>query len=148
MRCREMLRRLTGPATLTGVVVVGLVFCGRTHAAREPARLPTKGVTIAGDTILLSDKAREAIGLTTAKIEFGDIHRTVTVNARVELPWYAQAIITSLVPGKVTQVLVRPGEVVTPGQQLARVVSSELESLQLALLQARAEAALARKLVD
>jgi hypothetical protein len=50
---------------------------------------------------MLSDKAREAIGLTTEKIEFGDIHRTVTVNARVELPWHAQAMITSLVPGKI-----------------------------------------------
>ena len=148
MRRREIWRRLTGPATLTGVVAVALVFCGRTHAHENHAPLPTKGVTIAGDTIMLSDKAREAIGLTTAKIEFGDIHRTVTVNARVELPWYAQAMITSLVPGKITQVLVRPGEAVAPGQELARVVSSELESLQLTLLQARSEAALAQKLVD
>ena len=86
--------------------------------------------------------------MTTAKIAFGDIHRKVTVNARVELPWHSQAMITSLVPGKISQVLVRPGEAVTPGQELARVASSELESLQLALLRAGAEAALARKLVD
>ena len=103
---------------------------------------------IAGDTIMLSDKAREAIGLTTAKIEFGDIHRVVTVNARVEIPWNSQTMITSLVPGKIAHVLVRPGEVVVPGQELARVVSGELESLQLTLLQARAEAALAARLFD
>jgi RND family efflux transporter MFP subunit len=52
------------------------------------------------------------------------------------------------VSGKVERVLVRPGETVAPGQELARVVSAELETLQLALLQAQAEVALARKLVD
>jgi len=117
-------------------------------AHENHAPLPTKGVTVAGDTIMLSDKAREAIGLTTAKIEFGDIHRTVTVNARVELPWHAQAMITSLVPGKVDRVLVRPGETVVPGQELARLISPELERLQLELLQAKVQVELARKLVD
>jgi membrane fusion protein, heavy metal efflux system len=117
-------------------------------AHENHAPLPTKGVTVAGDTIMLSDKAREAIGLTTAKIEFGDIHRTVTVNARVELPWHAQAMITSLVPGKIDSVLVRPGETVAPGQELARVVSTELKTLQLELVQAKAQVDLARQLVD
>lgn len=117
-------------------------------AHENHAPLPTKGVTIAGDTIMLSDKAREAIGLTTAKIEFGDIHRTVTVNARVELPWHAQAMITSLVSGKIDAVLVRPGETVAPGQELARVVSTELKTLQVEWLQAKAQADLVRKLVD
>jgi cobalt-zinc-cadmium efflux system membrane fusion protein len=117
-------------------------------AHENHAPLPTKGVTIAGDTIMLSDKARQAIGLTTDKVKFDDIHRTVTVNARVELPWHAQAMITSLVAGKIDRVLVRPGETVAPGQELARVVSTELASLQLALLQARAEVGLARKMLD
>lgn len=117
-------------------------------AHENHAPLPTKGVTIAGDTIMLSDKAREAIGLTTAKIEFGDIRRTVESNARVELPWHGQAMITSLVAGKIEQVLVRPGETVAPGQELARVVSPELESLQLAMLRDQAEVDLARRLVD
>ncbi len=120
----------------------------QTAAHENHAPLPTKGVTIAGDTIMLSDKAREAIGLTIAKIQFGDIHRTVTVNARVELPWHAQAMITSLVPGKIDAVLVRPGETVAPGQELARVVSTELKMLQVEWLQAKAQADLARKLVD
>ena len=148
MGCRDKLRKTTGRAAWIGSIVGALLFCSRAHAHENHAPLPTKGVTIAGDTIMLSDKAREAIGLTTAKIVFGDIHRKVTVNARVELPWYTQAMITSLVPGKISHVLVRPGEAVTPGQELARVASSELESLQLALLQAGAEAALARKLAD
>ncbi len=127
----------------TAVTLVTHVTAHENHAP-----LPTKGVTIAGDTIMLSDKAREAIGLTTAKIRLDDIHRVVTVNARVDLPWHAQAMITSLVPGKIDRVLVRPGETIVPGQELARVVSAELATLQLDLLQARVQVDLARKLVE
>jgi cobalt-zinc-cadmium efflux system membrane fusion protein len=124
------------------------IVSSQATAHENHAPLPTRGVTVAGDTIMLSDKARTAIGLTTAKIAFGDIHRAVTVNARVELPWHAQAMVTSLVPGKIDRVLVRPGETVVAGQELARVVSTELETLQLDLLQATAQVQLARKLVD
>lgn len=144
-KCLAVIRTLAA-----SVVIAGAAEAIPTYAAAHEnhAPLPTKGVTIAGDTIMLSDKAREAIGLTTAKVQFGDIHRNVTVNAQVELPWDAQAMITSLVPGKIERVLVRPGETVTPGQELARVVSTQLESLQLDLLQARSQLQLARKLVD
>ena len=141
----SVLRGVAASAIVAGAVVAAT---GDVAAHENHAPLPTKGVTIAGDTIMLSDKARAAIGLTTAKIAFGNVHRTVTVNARVELPWHSQAMITSLVPGKIEQVLVRPGETVAAGQELARMTSMELASLQLALLQARGEAALARKLVD
>jgi len=133
------------PALVAGAA---LALLGDALAHENHAPLPTKGVTIAGDTIMLSDKAREAIGLTTAKVQLSDLHRIVTVSARAELPWFAQAMITSLIPGKIEQVLVRPGETVAPGQELARVASLELESLQLALLQARAEVDLAQKLVE
>ena len=125
-----------------------LVVSSQAAAHENHAPLPTKGVTIAGDTVMLSDKAREAIGLTTAKVQLGDIHRAVTVNARVVLPWHAQAMVTSLVPGKIDRVLVRPGETVAPGQELARVVSTDLEMLQLDLIQANMQVDLARKLVD
>ena len=126
MQCRTILTLIRRHAALALVAGAALATSGDVGAHENHAPLPTKGVTIAGDTIMLSDKAREAIGLTTAKVELGDIHRTVTVNARVELPWHAQAMITSLVPGKIDQVLVRPGETVAPGQELARVTSSEL----------------------
>ena len=148
MRLHKILavvRTLVVPAVMAGATVAML---GEVVAHENHAPLPTKGVTIAGDTIMLSDKAREAIGLTTAKVQLSDIHRIVTVNARVELPWHAQAMIASLVPGKIDKVLVRPGETVAAGQELARVVSVELETLQLSLLQAQAGVELARKLVE
>ena len=133
------------PVVMTGAAL--LTAAGAT-AHENHAPLPTKGVTIAGNTIMLSDRAREVIGLTTEKVKFAELHRTVEVNARVELPWQQQAMITSLVPGTIDQVLVRPGETVAPGQQLARVRSAELDSLQLRMLQALTEARLAHKLVE
>lgn len=131
---------------LLGGAILAVATPADAHENHAP--LPTKGVTIAGDTIMLSDKAREAIGLTTEKVRFDELHRIVQVNAKVELPWQQQVMITSLVPGKIDEVLVLPGETVAPGQELARVKSAELESLQLAILQAHAEVQLAQKLVD
>jgi RND family efflux transporter MFP subunit len=97
---------------------------------------------------MISAKGREAIGMTTAKIALGNLSRVVGVNAKVELPWRQQAMISSLVPGKIDRVLVRPGEIVAPGQELARVVSMELESLQSETLQFATEAAIAQRIVD
>jgi len=131
---------------VVGFVVALKPIEGYGHEGHAP--LPTKGVTVAGNNILLSDKARKAIGLTTAKITFGDLHRTVEVNARVELPWSQQSMIASLVPGKIDKVLVRPGETVAADQELARLASMELESLQLAMLKAATEVKLAERLVE
>ena len=138
-------RRVAIAAWLIAVAVA--VGPTASFAHEDHAPLPTKGVTIAGNNVLLSDKARVAIGLTTEKVSLGDLHRTVEVNARVELPWQQQAMITSLVPGKIDQVLVRPGETVAAGQELARVASMEMESLQLTMLQTASELELAERLV-
>ena len=146
------LRRSTPLALNTAIpiLVIGVAAAlgpATALAHENHAPLPTKGVTVAGNNVLLSDKARVAIGLTTAKVTFADLHRTVEVNARVEMPWKQQAMITSLVPGKIDQVLVRPGETVKAGQELARIVSMELEAIQLAMLQAASELDLAQRLV-
>ena len=134
---------------LIAALVSLMAACANLASAHENhAPLPTKGVTVRGDQILISAKGREAIGMTTAKVALANLRRTVRVNAKVELPWQQQAMITCLVPGKIEQVLVRPGETVTRGQELARVVSGELETLQSELLQAATEAGLAKRVVD
>jgi len=148
MRDRQTLP-CTGTAAVLAWIVGAAAFgpaLGFGHEGHAP--LPTKGVTVAGNNILLSDKAREAIGLTTAKVTFANLYRTVEAGANVELPWNRQAMINSLVSGKIDRVLVRPGETVTAGQELARVAGTELESLHLALVQAATEVDLARRLVE
>lgn len=149
MRRHELGTALRVAITLVGVAgaAVGLRL-DALHAHENHAPLPTKGVKVVGDQIMISAKGRQAIGLTTAKITLGNVSRVVSVNARIELPWRQQAMITSLVPGKIDEVLVRPGETVAAGQELARVVSMELESLQSEWLQATTETAFAKRVLD
>ena len=115
------------------------------YAHEGHAALPTKGLTVDGNQLLLSEGARKVIDLQTEKVYLDDIQRVVTCNARVELSWRQQAIVTTQVPGRIAQVMIRPGELVEAGQKLASVESLELEKLQLAMLQADAELALAKE---
>ena len=115
------------------------------HEGHAP--LPTKGATVKGDRLMLSASAAKAIGLRTAKVELAEVRRTVHATCSVELPWTQQAFVTTLIAGRVEQVLVKPGESVTAGQELARISGAELESLQLAMLQATTDKLLASRIL-
>ena len=145
VKCCGMLKRLCRWFAL-GLVVNLSVRPHWTMAHEGHAALPSKGLTVSGDELLLSEGARKAIGLTTAKVTLADLGRTVECNVRVELPSSQQALVTTQVPGRIAEVYVRPGDAVNAGQELARVDSLELESLQLAMLQADTELTLARDL--
>ncbi len=132
---------------LSVVLAILLPLSAAALAHDDHAALPTTGATVQGDLLMLSDSAAKAIGLETAKVRLGEMQRVVRAVGSVDLPWSRQALVTSLIPGKVTEVLVKPGETVTAGQVLARVESVELESLQLALLQASAELAYGTRLL-
>lgn len=137
------------PGLLLAIVSMMLMVRGNLAFAHEGhAALPSKGATVQGDELLLSAPARKAIGLETAKVSLGDLRRVVRARAQVELPWYQQAMITTLVPGRIERVLVRPGETVEAGQELVRVESLELEDLQRDLLRADAELELAERILE
>lgn len=118
------------------------------NAHEGHAALPSTGAMIDGNQLLLSEAARKAIGMETGKVTLADLHDVLRLNARVELPWKQHAMVTTLIPGRIAAVLVKPGEMVVAGQELARVESLELESLQLQMLQAAEEVKLNRKLVE
>ena len=115
------------------------------HEGHAP--LPTKGATVKGDRLMLSASAAKAIGARTAKVELAEVQRIVHATCSVELPWTQQAYVTTLIAGRVEQVLVKPGETVVAGQELARISGAELESLQLAMLQATTDKLLASRLL-
>lgn len=108
-------------------------------------RLPSTGVTVNGNRLLVSPEAEKAIGLTTAMAGLKDLERVVTAHAPIEVPWRQHAFAGTLVKGRVDQVLVQPGERVSAGQELLRVEGLELESLQAELLQFHAQLALASR---
>jgi membrane fusion protein, heavy metal efflux system len=111
------------------------------HEGHEP--LPAKGATVKGDRLTLSASAAKAIGLQTTKVELAAVQRMIRAVGSVELPWSQQAFASTLIAGRVENVLVKPGETVQAGQQLATVAGAELENLQLTLVQAAKERSLA-----
>lgn len=116
------------------------------HEGHAP--LPSKGVTVEGEQLLLSPGAIQAVGLKTVKIGLSDLQRTIRANARVELPWNTQALVTTPVNGRIEEVYVRPGETVEVGQELMRVESLEMATLQLEMLQATSEFGLAERMYE
>lgn len=120
----------------------------RVSAHEGHAALPTKGATVQGNQLLISAKALKAIGVECAKVTLGDLRQVVRARARVELPWYQNAMIATVVPGRIERVSVRPGEIVKAGQELARVESLDLEDFQRDLLRADAELVLAQRICE
>ncbi len=112
------------------------------------AALPSKGATVQGNHLMVTAKALRSLGVELEKVTLRDLRRVVRARARVELPWYQQAMIASLVPGRVERTSVRPGEPIKAGMELARLESLELEDFQRDLLKADAELVLTQKIVE
>lgn len=130
-------------------VVVGIIAGSAPVRAHEGhAALPSTGAIVEGDEVLVSEKAHRGLGLETATVTLESLKRVLHIRADVELPWDGQAMVTTLAPGRVQTMLVKPGETVSAGQELARIESLALETLQLAMLQAAEEVGLAQRLVD
>ena len=106
--------------SLVCLIVWGALSAHRIGFSHEGHRaLPSTGVTRDGNQLLISDAAIQAIAMKSATIRLGDLHQTLLVNARVELPWSGQAKVTTLTAGKIERVLVKPGQQVAVGQELA-----------------------------
>lgn len=118
----------------------------RAHEGHAP--LPTRGATFdaKSGTLTLSREARDALDVQTAEVSrrtFGDsFHAYATLTA----PWKAHAFVSSLLPGKIVRLHVKPGQRVKAGQVLAEVDSLELQALQLELLAAKTESDLSAQL--
>ncbi|MBX7075469.1 MAG: efflux RND transporter periplasmic adaptor subunit [Pirellulales bacterium] len=129
------------------VLLILALLPGVTLAHEGHAPLPTKGAIVKGDRLMLSASASQAIGVQFGKVELAEVRESIRAVASVELPWSQQAYVTTLIAGRIESVLVKPGESVSAGQELARVSGIELETLQLALLQANKEKALTDQLL-
>ncbi|MBS0211391.1 MAG: efflux RND transporter periplasmic adaptor subunit [Planctomycetes bacterium] len=143
-----MYRYLSNIAYLLAAFLVAGTLVAPVLAHEGHDDLPSKGVVIDGDTLRLSEAALKSIRLKFERVVLRDLERTVSANAAIESPWYQQTILTTLVSGKVEHVSVRPGERVEVGQELARIESLELETLQLQMLRARNEITLARHMLE
>ncbi len=121
---------------------------GFAHEGHQP--LPTKGVQVDTDRgyITLSGQARSAIGLETTEVSFGEVSSSLFAYAETVAPWNAKAFGSAQISGRITRLLVRPGDIVSKDQVVAELSSRELELLQLEFSQAKMELALNKQLLE
>ncbi len=122
---------------LTFLEMLSIARIGLAHEG-HPA-IPTTGAAVHGNELLLSEGARQAIGLTTAKVTLADMPTYVSANGTIIVPWRQQCYVTTFMSGVVDDVFVRPGDEVEKGHVLARISSLPLEQIQLDLLRAHAD---------
>jgi len=132
---------------LIGLLMVVLVIGTPLSAHEGHKAIATKGVKFGPKTssLLMEPLARKAIGLSTAKVDFGTIEESFSVPARVTLPSTRQAHATTRIAGIIEKIRVKPGDLVRAGDVLAEFRSLELESLQLELTQRIIEKALSEE---
>ena len=130
------------------VMVFGLLRVISGHEGHAP--LPTKGVEVDAERglVTLSPEAQAALALQLARAESGKLRQTTLAYARVVTPWQQQYFVSSRLPGRISQLLVKSGEQVEAGQLLAEIASPDLEGLVLELQSAANDLALTRRQYD
>lgn len=114
----------------------------------EHEALPSTGAVVYKRMVRITPQAEKVLGLEKVKVVLDTWRDEVVVNTTVDIPCTRHAYAAALVPGKIAELLVRPGDEVKQGQVLARVQSLELETLQAQLLQASAQHDLAARTLD
>lgn len=118
------------------------------HEGHKP--LPAKGVEVNAErgSVLLTQPARDALGVVTAEVALESCEDRVQAYARLVSPWQQRAYVASQIRGKISRLYVQPGDVVAAGQPLAGIDSPELQDLQLDLINAQNAWLLSQKLVE
>lgn len=138
INCFDLARlRLAGHRFRSIIAVVCFIMTLQPIDAHDGhAPLPTKGAIVQGNQLMLSDTARQSIGIESAKVTLADLEKTVQAQCQIRLPWHQQTQVSTLLPGRIMKVLARPGDKVEKDQILAEIVSLEFETIQRDLLKA------------
>ncbi len=123
-------------------------FQVRAHEGHAP--LPSKGVEVdvQRGSVLLTQPARDALGVETAEVSLESGEVRVLAYARLVSPWQQHAYIAAQIPGRITRLYIQPGDYVEKGQPLADMDSPELQQVQLELINAQNALLLSAQLVE
>ncbi|HEU6452676.1 MAG TPA: efflux RND transporter periplasmic adaptor subunit [Gemmatimonadaceae bacterium] len=122
-----------------GVILVGTLACTSAKQEQVVETVSAGSVpTPAPDTALLGAHAAAIAGIDTVRVARATWRDEWKVPARLALDPEATQAIGSLVEGRVSRVLVLPGERVRPGQLLVAINSPELLDARQALVAAEA----------
>ncbi|HEV7280529.1 MAG TPA: efflux RND transporter periplasmic adaptor subunit [Pirellulaceae bacterium] len=141
------LRHAPSPFSTTLASVAAIACASLAFAHEGHAPLPTKGVLVDQEkgTIVLSGEARDALAVETVEAVMRPSEESVLAYAALQTPWTSHALASSRVAGRVSALHVQPGERVQAGQLLATIESLDLKTLELDLVNARAQADLSER---
>ena len=105
-------------------------------AANRPGDVATSNVPSSDVVVALSEDAVKRAGIELALVTTGTGSSSVRIPATVEPNTYKQVVVTPLVGGRVTRVLVELGDAVRRGETLAQIFSPELADAQTKYLSA------------
>lgn len=130
------------------ILVIPRFNASEAHEGHQP--LPTKGVQVDTERghITLSAQARQAIGLEAEEVAIGEVASTLTAYGETVSPWQGRAFGSAQISGRITRLLVRPGDTVVANQVIAELSSRELDILRLEYSQAKKDVDLNRELLE
>lgn len=96
----------------------------------------------------LNRRARESIAVETVELQAQPLDERVLAYATLVTPWQNHAFATSRLPGRISRLHVRPGQLVQAGQLLAEIDSLELESLKVEVLNAANDVRLSSRIIE
>ncbi len=131
------------------VLVFSLALATLIYAHEGHRPLPTRGmeVDVATGKMVLTKQSRELLDVRTEEVVSGVVEASLATYGQIVVPWNQHAVIASPLTGRIVELLVKPGEMVTAGQVVARLDSLELQQLILELRAAQVDLLLSEKLV-
>ena len=111
----------------------------RASGSSSLAETPPPGTSLPDVAVTLTPEAIERAGIRTVTATTGSGGSTFRLPGVVEANAYQQVVVTPLVAGRVTRVLVELGQSVRRGQGMAEIFSPELSEAEARYMSARAE---------
>ena len=125
------------------LATVGETSPGQTAAASGAAPRTQDGTAPSADrpevSVTLAAEAIERAGIIVAPVTPGDPSTQLRFPGVVEANAYKQVVVTSILSGRVTRVLVELGQTVRRAQPMAEIFSPELAQMETRFVSARAE---------
>jgi cobalt-zinc-cadmium efflux system membrane fusion protein len=118
------------------IFILGLTACRPEEKATDKSQAAPLHKTQAADLIELSDRQIERAGIKTATVTTGKLAQELEFSSVVEAPSDDIGIVSPLMNGVVSRVLVDVGDTVRTGQPLLYVTSPDVSEAQAAYLHA------------
>lgn len=124
---------------LLSFVCLTLAACGTKHDSAD-ASLPGHNQAPAGPRLVkVTEQVAKHIDLKCEPVAHRLMAQPLHITGKIEPDFGKEVDVTSRISGRITELLVRPGEVVAKGQMMARLDSQEISDLQAELIEGQSK---------